>query len=230
MFRSYRPLSPRTLDRIADFLSEVCRAGVFPVVLGGDHSITYPVVRGMRDLGEAFWVLQLDSHLDYLDELDGSEYTHGSPMRLTNSLDFVDKIFHAGLRGLLCDEDMVEAALADGDTIVTTEEILRAGASSLVSQMPDLERCYITLDIDVFDPSIAPGTGVPEPGGLSYRDVRAILAGVAEKYRVIGFDIVEVNPFFDGTATTSQPFQSGAAAPSPRCFRRPRRSRPMSPP
>jgi len=195
---------PETLRRTTESVESLSRAGVFPVVFGGDHSITYPVVRGLGPTGERFWVLQLDSHLDYLDEIDGSLYTHASPMRLVNSLEFVDSIFHCGMRGILADEDMLEQAAAGGGTVVTTEEILRDGTDSLFSQMPGLERCYVTVDIDVFDPSSAPGTGVPEPGGLGFRDVRAILSGVAQRYRVIGFDIVEVNPLFDHAGITAQ--------------------------
>jgi len=202
------PISPadiaESLKRITASIGSLCRAGVFPVVLGGDHSITYPVIRGFTGTEDRFWVLQLDSHLDYLDELDGSRYTHASPMRLTSGLEFVDSIFHCGMRGILADEDMLEDAVAGGGKIVTTETILRDGTDSLFSQMPGLEKCYVTVDIDVFDPSIAPGTGVPEPGGLGFRDVRAILSGVAEKYQIIGFDIVEVNPLFDHGGITAQ--------------------------
>ncbi len=201
------PISPVSLDetyrRITESVSAIIQAGVFPLVLGGDHSITYPVVRGFAGAGENLWVLQLDSHLDTITELDGSEFTHASPMKHLRSLSFVESVFHAGMRGILADEDVLEEVAAVGGTVVTTAEILRDGIDGIVSRMPALRKCYVTIDIDLFDPSIAPGTGVPEPGGLGFRDVNAVLRKVAESYEVVGFDIVEVNPLYDSTGITS---------------------------
>lgn len=194
---------PETWKRITDCLQAVKAAGVFPVVLGGDHSVTFPAVRGLGGDGGKFWVLQLDSHMDFIRELDSSGYTHASPMKLAKDLDFVTAVVHAGVRGLLGDEDVVEEALAEGGTLVTAAEILEEGEKALFSRLPETGRCYVTIDIDVFDPAFAPGTGTPEPGGLGHREVRRILTRVAEDYDVIGFDIVEVNPLYDHSGRTA---------------------------
>jgi agmatinase len=192
-----------THNRISDSVRSLLEAGVFPVVLGGDHSISYPVIKGLDRDGEKIWILQLDSHLDYLADFDGTKHTHASQMRLIRGLDCVEGIFHAGVRGILGDEDILEKVKSDGGAVVTTEEILKGDIEGMLSNMPDLEKCYVTIDIDVFDPSIAPGTGVPEPGGLGFRDIRSILRGVARRYEVVGFDIVEVNPLYDNSETTA---------------------------
>ncbi len=202
------PVSPgdgrETMRRITATIGALLDRGLFPLVLGGDHSITYPVIEGFGGSCDELWVLQLDSHLDCSPEIDGSEYTHASPMRHAGGLGFVKCIVHAGARGLLGDEDVLEETRGRGNVVVTTGRILRDGIEALLSRLPDVPRCYVSIDIDVFDPSVAPGTGVPEPGGLSFREVRAILESVAAAYDVVGFDVVEVNPLYDPAGVTAQ--------------------------
>jgi agmatinase len=198
------PASPaETHRRITECLEAVKAVGVFPLVLGGDHSITFPVLLGLAAGGEKIWVLQLDSHMDYMPVLDGSAYTHASPMKLAKNLSSVTSIVSAGVRGLLGDEDILEEALAEGGVVVTAAEILGGGDEALFSRAPKTGKCYVTIDIDVFDPALAPGTGTPEPGGLGFRDVARILARAARDYEVIGFDIVEVNPLYDHSGRTA---------------------------
>lgn len=201
------PVAPashaRTHARITECLEAATASGVFPVVLGGDHSITFPVIRGLRKEGEEFWILQLDSHMDFMPRLDASEHTHASPMRLAKGLDHVTRIVHAGVRGLLGDEDILDDALSQGSAVVTAEEILEGGVEALLPRVPRTGKCYVTIDVDVFDPSLAPGTGTPEPGGLGYRDVAKILSRVAQSHGVVGFDIVETNPLYDQSGRTA---------------------------
>lgn len=202
------PVAPTSINkthtRITDSVSSMSASGIFPFILGGDHSITYPVVKGLGETAGDFWILQIDSHIDYLGELDGSAFTHASPMKLCRELDFVRGVVNAGARGILGDEDVLQKARAEGCAVETSEQILKHGIEHLLSYMAGQKRCYVTLDIDVFDPSIAPGTGVPEPGGLGFREVRAMLREVGHRCEVVGFDVVEVNPLYDPSGITAQ--------------------------
>jgi len=200
-------LSPTRSDLSSDSITaavgDLIDRGLFVVSVGGDHSVSFPIIRahaGRRRIN----VVQFDAHLDFTDEVSGARHTQGSPMRRASELQGVDKIVQIGIRGLLNSPVSHMAAIAAGNTIVTTRELRKLGAEQTIRLVPPGE-CYVTIDIDVFDPSVAPGTGTPEPGGLEYDEMKTLLAILASRGDVTirGFDLVEVNPSCDFNGTTA---------------------------
>ncbi len=187
--------------RITDAVASVVAQRAMPVILGGDHSITFPTVRGCAGQGPLS-VVHIDAHLDYRDDVGGMRYGHGCPIRRCAELPFVQEIVTLGIRGLRADEDDLEAARLRGNRVVTAAAIRRLGVPAALEQVPSAGRLYVTLDIDALDPGVAPGTGTPDPGGLSYTEVRDLLQGIAGKGCVVGCDLVEVNPGLDPTGVT----------------------------
>jgi agmatinase len=189
-------------QRISDAVGTIVSRGVMPVVLGGDHSISFPAVRGLVGCGPLSLV-HIDAHLDYRDEVGGVRFGHGCPIRRIAELPFIQDIVSLGIRGLRASEEDLEAARVRGNAVVTAGAIRRHGVVAALARVPPAERIYVTLDVDALDPGIAPGTGTPDPGGLSYTEVHELLQGIARKGHVVGFDLVEVNPWFDPTGATA---------------------------
>jgi len=190
-------------DSITATVGDLIDRGLFVVSAGGDHSVSFPIIRahaGRRQIN----IVQFDTHLDFTDEVSSARYTQGSPMRRASELEGVDKITQIGIRGLLNSPVSHMSAIAAGNTVVTTQELRRIGAEQTIRMVPPGD-CYVTIDIDVFDPSVAPGTGTPEPGGLGYDEMKTLLAALAgrQDVRIRGFDLVEVNPLFDHNGTTA---------------------------
>ena len=173
---------------------QLFREGTFPVFLGGDHSVTYPVLKGMSD--PAITLVHLDAHADF-DSTFESPLTHGSAIRMVHEHRLVSRILQVGVRGLLSDQADVEEARNEGVRQFTALQVETEGVEPICAAIPEGEPVYLSLDIDVFDPAIAPGTGTPEPGGLTYRQGVALIRGLAAKSRLIGMDVVEVNPLYD---------------------------------
>lgn len=146
-------------------------------------------------------MVHFDAHLDFMPQLGGAFWTHGSPMRRAIELPQVKGLTQIGLRTIVSGEEDFEAANRYGSRIVTTEEILQGRDPS--SLFHDGEDIYLSFDIDVFDPAFAPGTGFPEPGGLSFHEVRRILKALARRCRIVGMDLVEVNPYLDPSRITA---------------------------
>jgi agmatinase len=164
--------------------------------------VSFPVVRAFSDT--PLHLVQFDTHLDLGDDLIGVRYSHANPMKRISELDNVSGLTHIGIRGLLNPPDWVEEARRGKSTVHTADEVHREGVEAIAAQIPECENLYVTLDIDALDPSVAPGTGTPEPGGLSYRQVRHLLEACARKGKLAGMDLVEVNPAFDPTGRTAQ--------------------------
>ena len=172
------------------------------VAIGGDHSISYPLGRGMEPLGE-FDVVHVDAHADFLDELDGARLTGASQLRRLAELPFVGTVTALGVRNV--DRAEVDGMRELGGRWATSLDVIERGAGDVVREtVPETEALYVSIDLDVLDSSVAPGHSLPEPGGLSYRQLRAILVEVARRGRVIGFDVVELNPARDPSGATSR--------------------------
>lgn len=191
-----------TMDLVSQYIRDIRTRGAIPVVLGGDHSISFPVVRAFDDL--PLHIVQFDTHLDLMDEVVGIRYSHGNPMKRISELEHVNGITHIGIRGLMNPPDWAEEALHPKSRFYTADEVHTKGVEYIASKIPICENLYVTLDIDSLDPSIAPGTGTPEPGGLTYLQLRSLLRNCATKGRLAGMDVVEVNPLFDPTGRTAQ--------------------------
>ncbi len=172
-----------------------------PVVLGGDHAITFPVVRAFTG---PLHVVHLDAHLDYMPFVHGIFHTNMHAFRHIRKMAHVASLTQVGIRSLRDGEVMHRDALADGNRVVTMEEFHRVGALSVVNTLPKDAACYVSIDIDVLDLSLVPGCVSAEPDGMSYRELRDLLAAIAERANVAGFDLVEVNPQLDvATGVTS---------------------------
>ena len=182
-------------------IKKILEQGAFPLVLGGDHSITYPVVRGFENTGPLS-VIQFDAHLDRRESVLEVQFGHGCPMRRISELEFIDKMVSIGLRGLRAPEEDFRFADQRGDTLIPNSIVQAIGVDGVLEKIPDTERCFVTIDIDVLDPAVAPGTGTPEADGLNYGQLKNILWGIAKKSQIVGFDLVEVNPSLDPSGRT----------------------------
>ncbi|MEH7335789.1 agmatinase [Neobacillus drentensis] len=183
---------------------KIVSKGAMPVVLGGDHSITIPVGKALEELGP-FHVIQIDAHLDWADHRSGQRYGHGSCIRRLSEMDHVQRIFQFGIRGISSSlKEDVDAAREYGSVILSPRQIRKMGIENVIEMLPEGEKYYVTLDIDGLDPSVAPATGTPSPGGFLYDEVNEMLEGIAKRGKVIGFDLVEVAPPYDPAGMTGQ--------------------------
>jgi agmatinase len=170
--------------------------GAFPVLIGGDHSVTFPNVSAFSRFGPID-IVQIDAHMDWRDEIGGVKYANASPMRRSKELPFVRNMVHLGIRDVRTSDDQIADAEAAGANIFTREDIRTLGVNGVLDRLPALGNVFVTIDIDGLDPSIAPGTGSPTVDGLLYHETRALLQGVSKLGKVVGFDLVEVNPMVD---------------------------------
>ena len=185
----------RNLDRTTEVVRRVAERGALVVAVGGDHSISFPVARGMEPFGEID-VVHIDAHPDFADDYFGARFTHGSQLRRISELPFVRSVTGLGFRNATRDD--IDPMRAMGYRFATTLDMIQRGPASVVEELvPRSDRLYVSIDIDVLDLSIVPGTTLPEPGGLSYRHLRETLVAIARRGHVVGFDIVELNAPYD---------------------------------
>ena len=179
------------------------KAGALPVVIGGDHSINIPCLRAF-DANGPFHVLQIDAHLDFVDERHGVRHGHGNPMRRAAELPCVTGLTQVGIRNVSStSREGYDAARAMGSDILSVRQARRLGPHGVAQRLPNGTRVYITIDIDAFCPSIAPGTGTPSHGGFLYYEVLELLQHVARSHEIVGIDLVEVAPDYDPTGSTA---------------------------
>ena len=188
-------------DKLTKTVESVVERGSFPVIVGGDHSITFPAVRGLSRYGPLN-IVHFDAHMDYAHDYQGMLYSHGSPIRRCRELPFIHHITSVGVRSAR--RKPYEESQRDGNLIITASQLRRLGPDGVVDLIPKGNNLYITLDIDVMDPSQAPGTGTPEIGGLYYQEIRECLVPLAAEHKLVGFDLVEVSPPFDSSEITVQ--------------------------
>ena len=174
----------------------VVERGAMPVALGGDHAVTFPVVRAFED-EPPFDVVHFDAHIDYMPFVHGMEYTNQHAFRHIRKMPNVRSINQVGIRSLRNTQVMHEDSLRDGNRVVTMEEFHDRGDESVLEGVPEGGRCYVSIDIDALDITLTPGCVSAEPNGLTYAELRDSLRAIAERTEVIGFDLVEVNPLLD---------------------------------
>ena len=188
-------------DRITRAVEQVVERGAFPVAVGGDHAITFPVVRGLSKFAPLN-IVHFDAHLDYTHDVQDALYTHASPIRRCREMDFVGRIASVGIRSAR--RIPYEEAIRDGSLIVSHSRFRELGPRAVADLIPEAENLYITFDVDVLDPTQAPGTGTPETGGLFYEEARNCILALLEKSNLVAFDIVEVAPPYDNSQLTVQ--------------------------
>lgn len=189
------PTTPESnRDVIRTSTQAVLSAGAVPILLGGDDSAPIPFFQAFSQ-SKGLTILQIDAHLDWHDQRNGSGYTFSSTMRRASELPWVRRIVQVGLRGIGgSSRAELEYAQAWGAKIVTSRDIRLHGIANVLKEIEDDSECLITIDCDGLDPSVIPGVLLPQPGGLSYFDVVDLMQGVASKCRIVGLDIVEFVP------------------------------------
>ena len=182
---------------------KILAAGALPVVLGGDHSINIPCVSAFSDQ-EPIHIVQVDAHLDFVDERHGVRFGHGNPLRRAAEKPYVTGLTQIGIRNVSSTaREGYEDARRMGSDILSVRQFRKLGVEKVLERVPAGKRYYVTIDIDGFDPSIAPGTGTPSHGGFLYYEILELLAGLAKRGPVVGMDLVEVAPDYDHTGTTA---------------------------
>ena len=178
-------------------------SGALPVVMGGDHSVNIPCINAFDDQ-DPIHIVQIDAHLDFVDERHGVRYGHGNPMRRAAEKPYVTGLSQIGIRNVssTAREGYVDAR-AMGSDIQSVRDLRRIGVDAMLERIPEKTRYYLTIDIDAFDPSIAPGTGTPSHGGFLYYEVLELIDGLARRGDIVGIDLVEVAPDYDQTGCTS---------------------------
>jgi agmatinase len=181
---------------------QILTAGAIPLVIGGDHSINIPCINAFSDQ-DPIHVIQIDAHLDFVDERHGVTAGHGNPMRRAIEKSWVTGMTQLGIRNVSSTaKEGYDDAKARGSDILSVRQVRKLGLDAVLERIPLGARYYVTIDIDAFCPSIAPGTGTPSHGGFLYYDVLEILQGLAKRGQVAGIDLVEVAPAYDPTDST----------------------------
>lgn len=190
-----------TWDNITASLRGILAAGSMPVVIGGDHAISAPVLRAWD---RPVHVVHFDAHIDYTPFQHGFMYTNIQPMRHIRAMPHVRTLTQIGIRSLRNRGSDVHDSIDDGNRVVAMEELRERGPRDIIASLPAGEAVYVSIDIDALDMSLVPGCVSAEPNGLAYDELREALIGLAEHTEVVGFDLVEVNPLLDvGTGLTS---------------------------
>ena len=202
----------RSRQAIYDRVHAVASRGIVPLVLGGDHAITWPSASAVADvLGHGrVGLIHFDAHADTADDVDGNLASHGTPMRrLIESGAIRGRNFvQVGLRGYWPPADVVAWMREQEMRTHFMQEIWEDGIHAVIDRVIDEaldgpEFVYLSVDIDVLDPGFAPGTGTPEPGGMSPVDLLRIVRRIATDTRLVGVDVVEVAPAYDHADTTA---------------------------
>ena len=181
----------------------ILKAGALPVVLGGDHSVNIPCVNAFSNSGPIH-ILQIDAHLDFVDERHGVKYGHGNPMRRAAEKNYVTGLTQVGIRNVSStSKEGYKDAKAMNSDILSVRQTRKIGPKNLVGRIPKDSNVYVTIDIDAFCPSIAPGTGTPSHGGFLYYEVLEILQHLSKQNKVVGIDLVEVAPDYDHSGSTT---------------------------
>lgn len=194
-----------SFDSIEYSVRKILEKGAIPAIMGGDHSITIPVGRALDSFDEKINIIQIDAHLDWTNNVGPQRYGNGSPMRRLSEMAHIGNMYQIGLRGLGSSrKEDFEDAKGYGSVLVTAKEVHDNGTEWVLDKIPEGGKYFLSIDIDGYDITLAPGVGSPSPGGLYYDQYSELIEGICKKVDVIGFDMVEVAPQYDQTATTTR--------------------------
>ena len=195
----YEP-SFRSLEEAVRTISS---KGIIPYVIGGDHAVTTPALRGM-DTYEDLCVVHFDAHLDFTMQAGGVLCGHGSPMRRASEMAHIGQIVQIGMRGVGSSRpgDWQDAR-ANGNIIMNIREIRENGLAWVLDRIPQKAHYYVTFDLDCLDQTLVPGCGSPQPWGLMYEEVLPIFRDIASKGDIVGADMVELAPPYDVNQQTA---------------------------
>jgi len=194
-------LSPGDVDemllRVEEKTDDIILSDMRPIFLGGEHTATLGVVRALVKVYPDLMVIQLDAHADFKDEYLGSKINHATVMRRVADLISSDRIIKLGIRAGTKDE-LSEA----GIEVPIPLEFIRQDGNQIIGSLPEDTPVYVSLDLDVFDPSLIPGVGNPEPHGLTWREFIQITRALAF-LNFVGFDVMELTPKYDTTGVSA---------------------------
>lgn len=192
----------KAYDAIERDVGQIVEAGAIPLAVGGDHSISLPLIRAVARRRGPVNLVQFDAHIDTWDDYFGGKYFHGTPFRRAIEERLIEqgRFIQVGIRGPMYDEADFQFHREHGITIVDIEQVKSAGG--IERTIDEMRRVltgptYVTFDIDSVDPAFAPGTGTPEVGGLTSHEAQRLVRGLAG-LDIVGCDVVEVAPSFDG--------------------------------
>jgi agmatinase len=196
---------------ISRAINDILAAGAVPVVLGGDHSIAYPDIAAVAKKLESgsLAVVQFDTHADTAEELWGVKQSHGSPFRHLVDDDIIPgpALVQVGLRGLWPNAEEFDWMRKRGVRWHRMEEVFENGIDAVVDAVRDeiagFEHLFLSVDIDVLDPAFAPGTGTPEPGGMTSRELLRAVRRLTTECGLAGLEVVEVSPPYDHSGITA---------------------------
>ena len=197
----------KTVDIITEYYNGVLAQGTLPLTLGGDHTLTWPILRAIRAKHGPVALIHVDAHADINDTMFGEKVAHGCPFRRAWEEDCLinDKVFQIGLRGTGYGPDDFNWARGKGWTVVQAEECWYRSLTPMMTRIRAVigdAPVYISYDIDSLDPAFAPGTGTVEPGGLTIWQGLEIVRGCAG-LNIVGGDLVEVSPPYDPSGNTA---------------------------
>jgi agmatinase len=182
-------------------IGAIADAAAKPIVIGGDHSISLPVLRALAKRHGPLGLVQIDSHIDTWDDYFGGKYFHGTPFRRAIEEQLIDgrRFVQVGIRGPMYGEDDFDFHREHGITMIDVDRVRDGGIAWAIDEIRRVATgpCYVTFDIDAVDPAFAPGTGTPEVGGLTSHEAQRLVRGL-RGLTMVGCDIVEVSPLFDG--------------------------------
>jgi agmatinase len=193
--------------RIAERLEPIHRAGVVPIVLGGDHSIALPELRAAAAVHGPLALVQFDSHPDTWDVYFGEKHTHGTPFRraVEEGLLLPERSIQIGMRGSIYEMGDWDDARELGFDLVPTDAVRKLGIPEVIDRINERvgdARAYVSFDVDFVDPAFAPGTGTPEIGGFTSREAQEFVRGLVG-LNLVGCDVVEVYPAYDPAQITA---------------------------
>ncbi len=190
-------------DNIELGVKKILEAKAIPLVLGGDHSINIPCINAFKD-EDPIHIIQIDAHLDFVNERHGVRLGHGNPMYRASEKAYVSGMTQIGIRNVssTAREGYIEAKKR-GSQIISVRQFRKIGIEQILNTIPKNIRYYLTIDIDAFDPSIASGTGTPSHGGFYYYEILEFIDGLTKQGNIAGLDLVEVAPDYDITNSTS---------------------------
>jgi len=191
----------KAYEAIEARIGAIADAGARPLVVGGDHSISLPVLRALARRHGPLALVQFDSHIDTWDEYFGGKYFHGTPFRRAIEEGVIEgrRFVQVGIRGPMYGEEDFEFHREHGITMIDVDQLKARGVAAAVQEIRRVISgpAYMTFDIDAVDPAFAPGTGTPEVGGLTSHEAQQLVRGLAG-LPLVGGDVVEVAPPFDG--------------------------------
>lgn len=191
--------TPLIMEQIKTAVAQVLADGKIPFMVGGEHLVTLPAVQAIHEKYPNVYILHLDAHTDLADMLNGEKLSHGTVIRRVWELLGDGRIYQFGIRSGTRSE--FDFALVDKHT--TMEPLAITTTGDVIKQLAG-KQVYVTIDLDVLDPSIFPGTGTPEPGGITYRELEQFFLQLqASELDIVGADIVELSPHYDHSSVST---------------------------